>query len=58
MNKAHLVSHVAAETSTIRAAAERMVGAVFSALAREERLSTAGFGTFATRTRNPAPCPG
>ena len=33
MNKAEVVSHVAAETSTIRAAAERMVGVVFSAIA-------------------------
>ena len=33
MNKAELVSHVAAETSTTRAAAERMVGAVLSAIA-------------------------
>ena len=30
VNKAELLSDVAAETSTIRAAAERMVGAVFS----------------------------
>lgn len=33
MTKAKLVSHVAAETSTTKAAAERMVGAVFSAIA-------------------------
>ena len=33
MNKAELVSHVAAETSTTRAAAERMDGVVFSAIA-------------------------
>ena len=33
MNKAELVSHVAAETSTITAAAERMIGAVFSTIA-------------------------
>ena len=33
MNKAHLVSHVAAETSTTGAAAERMAGAVRSAIA-------------------------
>ena len=33
MNKAELVSHVAAETSTTQAAAERMVGAVLSAIA-------------------------
>ena len=33
MNKAALVSQVTAETSTIRADAERVVGAVFSAIA-------------------------
>ena len=53
MDKARLVSHVAAETSTIRAAAERMVGAVSSAVAdlpaREEPVATAGFGKFAVR---------
>ncbi|MDD9984380.1 MAG: HU family DNA-binding protein [Gammaproteobacteria bacterium] len=55
MNKAELVSHVAAETSTTRAAAERMVGAVFSAiadaLARDEPVAIAGFGRFALRSR-------
>ena len=55
MNKVHLVSHVAAETSTIRAAAERMAGAVFSAivgaLARDEPVAIAGFGKFAARGR-------
>ena len=33
MTKAELVSHVAAETSMTKAAAEWMVGAVFSAIA-------------------------
>ena len=55
MNKAELVSHVAAETSTTRAAAERMVGAVFAAiadaLARDETVAIAGFGKFAVRGR-------
>lgn len=55
MTKAHLVSHVAAETSTIRVAAEQMVGAVFSAtaeaLARDEPVTTSGFGKSAVRGR-------
>ena len=55
MNKAELASHVAAETSATRAAAERMVGAVFSAigdaLARDEPVAIAGFGKFAVRSR-------
>ena len=55
MNKAELVSHVAAETSTIRADAERMVGAVFpaiaAALARDEPVAIAGFGKFTVRGR-------
>ena len=57
MNKAEFVSHVAAETSTIRAAAERMVGAVFSAIAdtpaRHEPVAVAGFGQLAVRGRAP-----
>ena len=56
MNKAELVSHVAAETSTTTAAAERMVDAVFSAihsaLARDESVAIAGFGKFAVRNRS------
>lgn len=55
MTKAELVSHVAAETSTTRAAAERMVGTVFcaiaEALARDEPVAIAGFGKFVTRNR-------
>ena len=55
MNKAELVSHVAAETSTTRAAAERMAGAVFSAiadaLARDEPAAIAGFGKYTVRGR-------
>ena len=55
MNKNDLVSHVAAETSATRVAAERMVGAVFSAiadaLARDEPVAIAGFGQFVIRGR-------
>ena len=55
MTKAELVSHLAAETSTTKAAAERMVGSVFSAiadaLAREEPVAIAGFGKFTVRAR-------
>ena len=55
MNKAELVTHVATEASVTRATAERLVGVVFSAiadaLAREEPVAIAGFGTFATRSR-------
>ena len=55
MTKAELVSHVAAETSTISAAAERVVGAVFDAiadaLARDEPVAIARFGKFAVRGR-------
>ena len=57
MNKNELVSHVADETSATRATAERMVGVVFAAigdaLARDEPVAIAGFGTFFTRTRAP-----
>ena len=55
MTKSELVSHVAAEASVTRADAERIVGAVFSAiadaLARNEPVAIAGFGKFATRSR-------
>ena len=55
MNKAEILSYVAAETSTTRAAAERMVGAVLSAivdaLSRDEPVAIAGFGKFALRSR-------
>jgi len=55
MTKAELVSHLAAETSTTKAAAERMVGSVFfaiaDALAREEPVAIAGFGKFTVRAR-------
>ena len=55
MNKAEFVSHIATETSTTRAAAERVVGAVFDAitdaLARNGPVAIAGFGKFAVRGR-------
>ena len=64
MNKAELASHVAAETRVPKATADRAVSAVFAAigdaLARSEKVTIAGFGTFATRSqaarqgRNPA----
>ena len=62
MNKAEFVSHVAAETSTSRAAAERMVGAPFSviadALARDEPVAIAGLGKLAVRGRSAPPVRG
>ena len=55
MNKHELVSHVAAGTSVTKADAERLVGAVFSAiagaLARGEPVTVAGFGKFVVRER-------
>ena len=55
MNKHELVSQVAAGTSVTRADAERLVGAVFfaiaDALARDETVAIAGFGKFAVRER-------
>ena len=55
MNKAELISHVAAEASVTSATADRLVGAVFSAigdaLAHDEPVTIAGFGKFATRSR-------
>ena len=55
MNKAELSSHVAAEISMPGAAADRVVSAVFAAvaeaLARGDTVSIAGFGSFTTRTR-------
>ena len=55
MNKHELVSHVAAGTSVTRADAERLIGAVFSAIAdalvRDETVAIAGFGKFAVRER-------
>lgn len=55
MTKAELIAHVAAETSVTRATADRLVGAVFSAigdaLAADEPVTVAGFGKFTTRSR-------
>ena len=55
MNKSELTSSVAARTSVTRADADSVVAAVFAtiaeALARGEKVSIAGFGTFATRSR-------
>lgn len=55
MNKAELVSHVAAETSTTRIAAERMIDAVFSTIAdahaRDEPVAIAGFRKFPVHGR-------
>ena len=55
MNKTELASSVATRTSVSKATADDVVGAVFAtiadALARGEKVSIAGFGTFATRSR-------
>ena len=55
MNKTELASSVATRTSVTRATADSAVAAVFAtiaeALARGEKVSIAGFGTFATRSR-------
>ena len=55
MNKTELASSVATRTSITRATADSAVAAVFApiaeALARGEKVSIAGFSTFATRSR-------
>ena len=55
MNKSELSAHVAAHVSVSRATADSVVSAVFSAigdaLARDDTVAIAGFGTFSTRTR-------
>ena len=55
MNKSQLTARVAAETSVTRASADRLVDAVFSAiagaLARDETVAIAGFGKFELRSR-------
>ena len=55
MNKSELSAHVAADTAVANATADNVVSAVFAtiaeALARGEKDSIAGFGTFATRSR-------
>ena len=55
MNKADLAAHVAAQVALPKIAADRTVSAVFAAigdaLARDEAVAIAGFGTFSTRSR-------
>ena len=55
MNKADLAAHVAAHVALPKVAADRAVSAVFAAigdaLARDEAVAIAGFGTFSTRSR-------
>ena len=56
MKKSDLSSHVADQAALSKAAADSAVSAVFSAisdaLAREETVSIAGFGTFSTKRRS------
>ena len=55
MTKSELSAHVAARVSISRAEADSVVSAVFSAigdaLARDDAVAIAGFGTFSTRNR-------
>lgn len=55
MKKSDIVSHAATQASLSKVAAEAAVKAVFDAigdaLAREETVNVAGFGTFATKRR-------
>ena len=55
MKKSDISSHVAGQASLSKAAADTAVNAVFSAitdaLAREESVTIAGFGTFSTKRR-------
>ena len=55
MKKSELASHVATEASLSTTQAQSAVDAVFSAieeaLARDESVVIAGFGTFATKSR-------
>ena len=59
MNKSDIVSRVAAQSSLSKAASDRLVSAVFTAigdgLARDEAVSIAGFGTFAIKKRAARP---
>ena len=56
MKKSDLSSHVATQASLSKAAADSAVTAVFAAisdaLAREETVTIAGFGTFSTKRRS------
>ena len=55
MNKTDLAAHVAAQIALPKVAADRAVSAVFAAigdaLARDEAVAIAGFGTFSSRAR-------
>ena len=55
MKKSDISSHVASQASLSKADADTAVNAVFSAitdaLAREEAVTIAGFGTFSTKRR-------
>ena len=55
MKKSDISAHVANQASLSKAAADSAVSAVFAAisdaLAREETVTIAGFGTFSTRRR-------
>lgn len=55
MKKSDLASHVATQASLSKVAADGAVSAVFAAisdaLAREEAVTIAGFGTFSTKRR-------
>ena len=55
MKKSDISSHVAGQASLSKAAADSAVNTVFSAisdaLAREETVTIAGFGTFSTKRR-------
>ena len=55
MKKSDISSHVASQTSMSRASADAAVTAVFEAirdaLAREETVTIAGFGSFSTKRR-------
>ena len=56
MKKSDIAAHVATQVSLSKSAADAAVGAVFGAisdaLAREESVSIAGFGTFSTKRRS------
>ena len=55
MKKSDISSHVASQASLPKASADAAVSAVFGAitdaLAREETVTIAGFGTFSTKRR-------
>ena len=55
MNESQLAAHVVAETCATGEPADRLVGAVFSAIAdahaRHETVTVAGFGKFAVQSR-------